>query len=187
MHKVLAVILLGTLSLGSFAQNTKTIYLVRHAKSSHDNPDLADFDRPLAKRGHADAKLMAELLKRKGIDPDIMLASPSKRTQQTAEYFKNALYKDYNKITLDSSIYRCSPTKLIHQLSLLDDKHSSVMVFAHNPATTRAANFFQIDKLIDNVPTTGIVAIEFGITEWHRISKSKGTLKFFEYPKKNKK
>ena len=186
MFKILFIALLTVSTTVTFAQETKTIYLVRHAKSSHDNPELADFDRPLAKRGHADAKIMSALLKRMGVSPDLLLTSPAKRTQQTAEYFKNALFKDYHKIKLDSAIYRCSPTTLIHQLSLLDDKHNSVMVFAHNPATTRAANFFQVDSLIENVPTTGIVAIEFGITEWNRISKSKGTMKFFEYPKKHR-
>lgn len=186
MIKLFGFLLVLLLSHAAIAQKTKTIYLVRHAKSSHENPDLADFDRPLTKKGHADAQLMAELMERKGISPDLLLASPSHRTQQTAEYFKKALYEDYQKIKLDSSIYRCSATTLIHQLSLLSDKHSSVMLFAHNPATTRAANFFQIDSLFDNVPTTGVVAIEFGITEWSGISKSKGTLKFFEYPKKNK-
>lgn len=169
-----------------YCQN-KTIYLVRHAKSSHENPELVDFDRPLAKRGHSDAKIMAQLLKSKGIEPALFIASPSKRTQQTARYFLENLSSPGQQLKLDSSLYRCSPTMMIHQLSQLDDKYSSVIVFAHNPATTRAANFFQTDTLIENVPTTGIVAIKFGISEWKKISKSKGSLSFFETPKKYRK
>ena len=171
---------------GIISQN-KTIYLVRHAKSSHDNPELVDFDRPLAKTGHSDAKMMAQLMKKKGIKVDLFLASPSKRTQQTARYFIESMAEQGQQLNLDSSIYRCSPTMMIHQLSQLDDKYASVILFAHNPATTRAANFFQTDTLIENVPTTGIVAIQFGISEWKKISKSKGSLSFFETPKKYRK
>ena len=169
----------------SLGQNTKTIYLVRHAKSSHDNPDLVDFDRPLAKRGHSDAKLMAAVLKRKGISPEIIISSPSKRTQQTSTYFIDALYKNYKKIDLDSNLYRCTPATLVHQLSKLNDSKNSVMVFGHNPATTKAANYFQEDTLFQNVPTCGIVAIEINVDSWSKIQKVKGTLAFFEYPKKH--
>lgn len=186
MSKLLLALILSGLAICSFGQN-KTIYLVRHSKSSHDNPDLIDFDRPLAKRGHNDARIMAELMLKKNVAPTLFLASPSKRTQETAHYFTKTLTSKNAPFQLDSLIYRCTPTVLIHQLSQLDDKFSSVMVFAHNPATTRAANFFQTDTLIENVPTTGIVAIEFGISEWKKIAKSKGTLKFFEYPKKYRK
>lgn len=168
------------------SQNTKTIYIVRHAKSSHDNPDLADFDRPLAKRGHADAKLMAGILKRKGISPDIIISSPAKRTQETSAYFIDALYKNYKKISLDSSLYRCTPTTYIHQLSKLSDSKNSVIVFGHNPATTKAANFLQEDTLFQNIPTCGIVAIEIKVDSWAKIQKVKGTLSFFEYPKKHR-
>ncbi|HRG10817.1 MAG TPA: histidine phosphatase family protein, partial [Cyclobacteriaceae bacterium] len=58
----------------------KILYLIRHAKSSWDNPKLEDFDRPLNKRGQKDAPRMAKRLKEKRITPDIMLSSPAERT-----------------------------------------------------------------------------------------------------------
>ena len=60
------------------------------------------------------------------------------------------------------------------------------MLFGHNPATTKAANFFQEDTLFQNVPTCGVVAIEIRTDSWIKIPKVKGSLIFFEYPKKHK-
>ncbi|MEO9533142.1 MAG: histidine phosphatase family protein [Crocinitomicaceae bacterium] len=183
--KLLLPIIFASLLFAQNAHAEKIIYLVRHAKSSHDNPDLKDFDRPLAKRGHQDAKMMAEILKRKGVNPDLIISSPARRNQQTSAYFKDALYKDYYKIELDSSIYRCNPMTLVNQITKISDKKNEVMIFGHNPAITRAANYFQIDTMFSKVPTTGIVAIKFKTDSWSRVSKIKGRLIFFEYPKRH--
>lgn len=166
---------------------TKTIYLIRHAKSSHEHPDLADFDRPLAKKGHGDAKTMAESLKKRGISPDLIITSPARRAIQTAEYFKDALYKDCYKVELASSIYRCNPITLVNHIMKVSDDKSEVMIFAHNPAITRAANYFQIDTMFSDIPTSGIVAIKFNTDSWHKVGKIKGRLEFFEHPIRNKK
>ena len=76
---------------------------------------------------------------------------------------------------------------LVNQISKIDNKKSDVMIFCHNPAITRAANYFQIDTMFENIPTTGVVAISFETDDWSRVKKMKGKLQFFEYPKKYKK
>jgi phosphohistidine phosphatase len=63
----------------------KKLIIVRHAKSSWDNPDLDDFDRPLNKRGLKDAPRMGKRLKEKHITPDIMLSSPAERALATCQ------------------------------------------------------------------------------------------------------
>ena len=63
----------------------KTLYIVRHAKSSWKNPGLADIDRPLNKRGKGDAPLMGKVLRKAGVEPDLILSSPANRAITTAE------------------------------------------------------------------------------------------------------
>lgn len=75
----------------------KTLVLVRHAKSSWDNPDWSDFERPLNKRGNRDAPFMAEVLKSKNIIPDFMISSPAIRAKSTALYFAQELGFDSQK------------------------------------------------------------------------------------------
>lgn len=163
----------------------KTLYLVRHAKSSHDDPTLTDFDRPLAERGFKDAPKIGKRLKNRGIQLDLIMSSTSVRTKQTIEPIAKALGYDYDKILWNRKIYRCSGRTYIEQVKMIDDAFSSVMVVGHNPATTYCANFWQNDTTIEKVFTTGVVAIEFNTDSWKKISKFNGKFKFFEYPKRN--
>ena len=68
----------------------KTLYLLRHAKSSWDDPDLADFDRPLNHRGRTAAPFMGETVSRYGLQPDLVLSSPAVRAKETAALMKKA-------------------------------------------------------------------------------------------------
>ena len=178
---LVAILLISTVNTASAV---KTLYLVRHAKSSHDDPTLKDFDRPLAERGHKDAPKVGKRLKKAGVQIDHVLSSPSKRTKQTSKYICDELGYDYAKVEWEQSIYRCSSTALRIAISKVDDQYSSLMVFGHNPATTSNANFFQSDTTFDNVPTTGTVAIEFDIDSWADVVNTKGKFLFFEYPKR---
>jgi phosphohistidine phosphatase len=182
MRTILLSLLLS-ISAQGLAQS-KTIYLARHAKSSHKDTTLIDFDRPLAKRGFNDASTVGLRLGNMDITLDYVLASPSMRTMQTLKLITPKLRFLASKAVQDSSLYRCSPSTMTHRLSEVDDKHNSIMIFGHNPAITRCANYLQVDTLFGNVPTTGVVAIEFDITNWSDIINKKGKLKFFEYPKK---
>jgi len=60
----------------------KTLILIRHAKSSWDQPGLSDFDRPLNERGKKDAPVMAKRVKEKGIELDHLVSSPAKRAKK---------------------------------------------------------------------------------------------------------
>lgn len=182
--KKFSLLLLLALSVNVIYAQQKTIYLVRHAKSSRDNPDLKDIERPLAERGFKDAPKVAKRLNKKGIKPDLLYSSPSVRTQQTARYFCNELEYDYSKIQWDSSIYRCSPTALTTAIMGLDNKYDQVMIFGHNPSMTRCANYFQSDTIFEKVVTTGVVAIQFNIKKWEEVKKKKGKFLFYEYPKR---
>lgn len=161
----------------------RTLYLIRHAKSSHDNPELDDFDRPLAERGLNDGPLMGKRLQKLGVKPDLIVSSPSRRTIQTMELICKEIDYDTSLIRWDQSIYLSSLENMISKIRAVDDQHKTVFFCGHNPSMTETANFLQKDSLIENVVTTGIVAIKFRCS-WSEIKEGSGQFLFFDYPKK---
>lgn len=160
----------------------KTLYLVRHAKSSWGEPGLADFDRPLNKRGEQDAPRMGERLKAMGVSPDHVVSSPAKRAITTARKVCEALGYPKKRIEQAESIYDARPEDTMAVIHGADPAHDSLMVFGHNPTTTDLANALA-NADIDNVPTLGVLCITFDTDAWTDILPGKGTLAFFEFPK----
>ncbi|MBK8983258.1 MAG: histidine phosphatase family protein [Ignavibacteria bacterium] len=160
----------------------KELFLIRHAKSSWDFPDLDDHDRPLNKRGKSDAPLMADVLKEKNIYPDLILSSTAVRAIKFAKIIAKKLNYEKNKILSSRDFYLASVSELINELRSLDSKYNSVFFVGHNPDITSLANYLS-NKDIDNIPTSGIVAVEFDINDWNELDKNKGKFNFFIYPK----
>ncbi len=154
----------------------KTLYLLRHAKSSWKDLTLDDFDRPLNKRGKDDAPFMAERFAEKDPSLDLILSSPAKRAQETARIFAAKLHSG---LALDTRLYDADiPTmRMIIQDSFLH--HNSIMIVGHNPELT-LLNDLLSDKEISNIPTSGLVAIEFPD---ETIEEGKGRQLFYLYPK----
>jgi phosphohistidine phosphatase len=160
----------------------KTLYLVRHAKSSWKFAELSDFERPLNKRGKRDAPTMGLFLKDKNFHPDIILSSPAVRAAKTAKIIADILSYSRNKIQFDEEIYEADTKTLFKIASNTNDKFNSAMMFGHNPSMTYFASSLANIR-IDNIPTCGIVCVELDISSWKEISEHSGILKFFEYPK----
>src|SRR5215813_5144209 len=110
----------------------KTLFVLRHAKSSWDNPNLADFDRPLNERGLAAAPFMGRVLRTKGYRPELILSSPAERARTTAALFKAGAGLD-SPLEYDDRIYEASPQKLLKVVSKVADDKNSLMVVGHNP------------------------------------------------------
>ena len=159
----------------------KTLFLIRHAKSSWGNPLLADFDRPLNDRGLRDAPFMAELLKKQGIRPDLMLVSPANRTTETANYFAEALEFDKADMRFEENIYEASPRQIFSIIEGIEPAAETVLLFGHNPAMTDMANYFS-KKFVDNVPTCGIVRIEAAIDDWADFSPDNASVTGLFFP-----
>lgn len=161
----------------------KRLYLIRHAKSCWDFPDLTDFERPLSKRGLRDAPFMGMILREKQIAPELFLSSPAKRTLSTAQLFANAMDYPVEKIVTEPRIYEASRQTLLEVIQSFPDELGSVALFCHNPAVTELANFLS-DKHIDNVPTCGIFSISLPSPSWRTLEQGKCLFDFFLYPKK---
>ena len=160
----------------------RRIYLIRHAKSSWNHPGLADFDRPLNKRGKRDAPLMGRKLAELGCKPDRIFSSPAARALTTAKSIAEAIGYPVGDVDANHSIYAASVNDLIQLISNLSGNFREVVLVGHNPEMTGLSNHLT-DEYIDNVPTCGIIHIELAIDEWHEIGRRSGTQLFFITPK----
>ncbi len=107
----------------------KHLFILRHTKSSWDDPVLDDHERPLAARGRKAAKLLAEHVRATGIEPALILCSSARRTRETLESVlpgREALIED--------ELYEANCEALIVRLHSISDEYSSAMLVGHNPA-----------------------------------------------------
>jgi phosphohistidine phosphatase len=160
----------------------KKLYIIRHAKSSWNNPILNDFDRPLNERGARDAPRMGKRLKEKQIIPDLILSSPAKRAVMTSELIAHALNYPLEKIKTDKKLYHADDDGMLNAVKFISNKYETVLIFGHNPGLTDFVNHLT-DSNIDNIPTCGIAACSFKLDSWSSISWGSGELEFFDFPK----
>lgn len=164
----------------------KKLYIIRHAKSSWDDPSLSDFDRPLNDRGKRDAPRMAKRLKEKRLTPDAVLTSPALRAKDTCHIICEGLGFDKSKIEEKPALYHASDDQILKVIHTLKDRtgdeEENVLVFGHNPGLTEFANRL-INGHILNIPTAGVVAVNMKIKKWKDSNWGCGTLLFFDFPK----
>lgn len=161
----------------------KTLYLVRHAKSSWDERGISDHDRKLNARGKRDAPKMGELLNSKNLHPDIIYSSSAERALTTAKIISEKLQHPVENIVITNEIYEATTNDLINIITEIDDKNDSAMLVGHNPGLTVLANLLS-DKYIDNLPTCAVTVVELNAESWKEVEPDCGKLIAFEYPKK---
>jgi len=157
----------------------KTLILVRHAKSSWQY-DVNDRDRPLKKRGINDAILVSNAFKNKELFPDMVFSSPANRALSTCKIFIKNLEVIDEKLKIIENLYDFGGEHVIHFVKNLSEDYKNVMIFGHNHAFTSICNIFG-DKFIDNLPTSGLVVIDFDVNSWSNIKN--GTTKFMIFPR----
>lgn len=162
----------------------KTLYLVRHAKSSWDDTKLDDFDRPLNRRGLRDAPFMGKLLAERGEIPEVILTSSASRAVATARHIAGAMGLPEGKLHARKEMYLAGPEGLVDVILELDDAVASAMLVGHNPGMTQLASRLCVLPA-DHLPTCAVAAIQFDAGEWRKAVLKKGELKFFETPKQH--
>ena len=161
----------------------KTLLLIRHAKSSWDDPALSDYERPLNERGKKDAPAMAERLYERGIKIDAFVTSPARRAKKTAEQFAKQYKKEPEDLLLKTELYMAGEETFYTVIEKLDDQSDCVAIFSHNPGITDFANSLIDDARIDNIPTCGIFAVSIEAKKWNKFREAKKKFLFFDYPK----
>lgn len=161
----------------------KRLYLIRHAKSSWKDQDLTDIERPLNTRGKRDAPCMGKRLKDLKVHPDLIVSSPAKRALKTAKVIAREIGYPKKRIETDESIYLAGVSTLLLVIQNIEDSYQQVILFGHNPGFTELAEYLT-DQQFDNIPTCGIVCMDFDIESWKEVAEGKGILVSFDYPKK---
>ena len=152
----------------------KKLILIRHAKSSWKH-DVIDHERPLNERGIADAHLVSNHLQSVIKNVDFLISSDAIRARSTANIFVSNLKIDIKQINLNHELYDFSGENLIKVIKSCNDDINDLMIFGHNYAITAFVNQFGTIN-IDNVPTSGVVIIQFDINTWGALKQGK-TLK----------
>lgn len=161
----------------------KRLTLLRHAKSSWNNPELDDRDRPLNKRGERDAPMMGQRLLKKETRPSLILTSPAKRARQTARLIAREIGYPLEFLQTEHELYLADPGTMLAIIAQQDNAFNDIVLCAHNPGITDLANRLS-GASIDNVPTCGMVFLEAEISSWDEINTSRCTLAEFDYPKR---
>lgn len=149
----------------------KTLFVMRHAKSSWENSHLSDFERPLNERGLKTAPFMGELMREKNIDPDLILSSPARRAAQTAEMIKESA-RFSAAVKFDERIYEASPLTLLYLLGETGNEISSLMLVGHNPGLEGLIKI--LTGKLESMPTAALAEIELNIEKWQEVSSNCG-------------
>lgn len=168
--------------------STKTLYLLRHAKSSWDDPGLSDFERPLAARGRRASRAMAEHLAATGVHPGLVLCSAAVRTRETHTRLADAL-GDVS-VSFEEELYGAGARDLIRRLRGLPDSLSSVMLIGHNPGLQDLALVLlaehghdsSLERLERKVPTGALATLEVPTASWRALAPGSCRLISFVRP-----
>lgn len=162
----------------------KTLYIMRHAKSSWDNPNWSDFERPLNKRGLEAAPLMGEIIFRNKYQPELILSSPAKRAKQTAVLVREVAGIE-PEINFDERIYEASPQMLLQVIGELSADPASAMLVGHNPGIEGLIRFLTGES--EAMPTAGLAVVDLNVDKWNDAAAECGSLRALLRPKEQDK
>jgi phosphohistidine phosphatase len=160
----------------------KTLLIIRHAKSSWDNINTPDIERPLNDRGRKDAPAMARRVIKAGIHPDRLVSSPARRARHTAELFAREFHVKETDIVILNELYHAQPVTFQQVIGGLDDADQTVALFSHNPGITAFVNTLSSVRL-DNMPTCSVFAIKCEAPSWSEFLSGDRKFLFFDSPK----
>lgn len=164
------------------SQTMKTLYIVRHAKSSWDFPGLADHERPLMEKGKKRTRKIIEYLREKQVVPDLIVSSSALRARETANYIASGLGIEKDEIKIDSGLYHADADSIFNQFEDLSESYQSVMLVGHNPALTNFVNIF-LSPPIDWLPTSAVVAVDFHTSDWEDLKSATYSIRMVVFPK----
>ncbi len=169
----------------------RTLIVLRHAKSSWDDPALDDFDRPLSKRGRKAAPAMGRYIREKGFVPDLVLSSPAVRTRQTAALALAEITAHDLSVEFLPELYEASAEQLRDTLRRTPDEFRHVLLIGHNPglhdlvlqllASPQSA---EVAGLAAKLPTAALAVLAADTPSWRRLSWRCATLAHFQIPRR---
>ena len=167
----------------------KRLYLLRHGKSSWDDPNLADAERPLARRGVRALARMRKHLRRTGIHPDMVICSPARRTRETLREIEPALGRDVT-VRIEPRVYEGGAGALVDLVGESPEPVSSIMLIGHNPSLQNLAVSLAAEgdeallaRVAEKFPTGALAVITAPWSSWYDVGGGGGTLEELVLPR----
>jgi phosphohistidine phosphatase len=158
----------------------KTLFLLRHAKSSWKDKTLADSDRPLNSRGKRAAETMGAFLRQQKVRPDLILSSSAKRARETIEIILRS-GATTGDLRFDERIYEASADRLLEVVTEIDKPTRVVLIVGHNPGLEELIT--RVTGESEVMPTAALAKIDFKISTWDNASTKTGSLEWIVTPK----
>jgi phosphohistidine phosphatase len=163
-------------------QQRRTLTLVRHAKSSWDDPNVPDHDRPLAPRGLKALGRIRDHIGELGIRPDVVLCSSAVRTRETLDGIREA-FAPAPRIEIEDGLYGADADDLLGRLVRLGDEVAGAVVVGHNPGLADLLDLLVAgDDTPEAVPTGAVVVLSFD-GPWHDLAPGTASLDSFWQPR----
>ena len=167
----------------------KYLYLIRHAKSSWDEPFLSDHDRPLARRGRKAAPRVGAHMANMGWIPESVLCSSARRAVETWDLVSMELDQLIRTETT-ADLYHASPSSILDLLRALPDDEESVLLVGHNPTFEDLTLLLAVEgnqEALSDVkrkyPTGALAVVDLPIDSWAQIRGGEGALRAFIRPR----
>ena len=161
----------------------KYLTLIRHAKSSRDNPRMPDELRPLDARGQRDAPAMGRYLDTTfRFAPDVMVSSPATRAITTARAIAEAIGYSEWKISQDERIYEAPVSSLAEVVHDQPESATHVCMVGHNPGFENLTNWLCGTRVVEDIVTCAVIMLELDIPSWDKLDAGKGKLREYLYP-----
>jgi phosphohistidine phosphatase len=154
----------------------KTLFLLRHAKSSWKDQDVADFERPLNDRGRKAAELVGKFIAKEDVTIDLVISSPAVRARQTIELVLKAA-KRWPELRFDQRVYEASPARLLEIVTQIEDDRKSVLLVGHNPGMEELVTL--LVGVETHMPTASLAKVVLSSKKWDKILAEKGVLESF--------
>lgn len=161
----------------------KTLFLLRHAKSSWKDSAVRDFDRPLNQRGLKAAPTIGRLMRKRKLQPDLVLSSPAERARQTSQMVLEAAgFK--TELRYDERIYEASAARLFEIVSQIEDDANVAMLVGHNPGLEELLE--ALTGVGRSLSTAALACIELDIERWSKLRAGANQLAWLVKPKELK-
>ena len=161
----------------------KTLYIIRHGKSSWEVDFVEDIDRALTERGVRDAYTMGKRLKDRETIPEIIYSSPANRAIHTAIIMARVMQIPEDNILIRRGLYMAYKGDIKNIIDNTPEEISSLAIFGHNPSFGSLANKF-LKEPLENLPTSGVIVLSFDIDSWKDISPESVISEHVDCPKK---
>jgi phosphohistidine phosphatase len=144
----------------------KRLTLMRHGNAQWKDPQMADFDRPLNRRGNSEAEAMSRRLAELNLVPSILLTSSARRAQQTAAIVARELRVAPRRIRSEEALYLAGSEDIMRLIHSMGPRIPHVMIIGHNPGITEVANLFGSVPRMQDLATAAVCSLTFDTQNW---------------------